>query len=153
MRRELFLSQYSSYFTSTPSPTVVRQAETDDERELLQPKNDKNDDNDKNDKNDDNEEVIKENENGNDKGDHSDHTELEKKLMIKLEECEEHIERLSIKLYRYELTVRKLYEKLSGSYEEYTHSDYESYGTDISRLTQNYLRYIQEYPEIGRAHV
>jgi hypothetical protein len=70
--------------------------------------------------------------------------------MVKIEECQDHIERLSVKLYRYELSVVKLYSKLCGSYDNYTHEDYERYGDDITRLTQNYLRYMHEHPELTK---
>ena len=72
------------------------------------------------------------------------------KLMSKLEDREDYIERLCGKLNRYELTIIKLYAHLCGSYENYTHSDYERYGDDIARLTQNYLRYINEHPELTK---
>jgi len=72
------------------------------------------------------------------------------KLMAKLEDREDYIERLCGKLNRYELTIIKLYAHLCGSYENYTHSDYERYGDDIARLTQNYLRYINEHPELTK---
>ena len=72
------------------------------------------------------------------------------KLLTKVEEREDHIERLCIKLNRLELIILKFYNQLYGSYDTYTHEDYLRYGEDISRLTRNYLRYISEHPELSK---
>lgn len=111
---------------------------------LLQGKIDKEDEIDKN-----KDEIEKDDKDDKEDKDKTHRAEIEK-LMSKLEDREDYIERLCGKLNRYELTIIKLYAHLCGSYENYTHSDYERYGDDIARLTQNYLRYINEHPELTK---